>query len=76
MQTEMRLFLKCAASPKEKTPEADGFVHRKWGCSSPVETGGVGIHCGVTRELLTTPILAMTVPFHALACPCAKATKQ
>lgn len=33
-------------------------------------------YTGVTRELLKTPILAMTVPFHALACPCAKAAKQ
>lgn len=46
MQTEVCLSLKCATSPKEKTPEADGFVHRKWEDSSPVGTGGVGIHCG------------------------------
>lgn len=44
MQTEVCLFLKCAASPKEKTSEADGFVHRKWGYSSPMGTEGVGIH--------------------------------
>lgn len=54
-------------------------VHRKWEHSSPVGTGGVGVHCGEMlrseRELLT-PISAMTAPFHVLMLKSGKAVEQ